>query len=126
MSSDEAVKWVKVATLDDIWEGDFLDVEVEGEEVIVVHLRGGEIRCFQGMCPHQEILLADGKVDFDAGIITCSAHEWQFSMEDGSGLNPRGCKLFRYDVRKAGEDILIGVPLDGRLRRLRHHFQQDA
>lgn len=126
MSSDEAIKWVKVATLDDLWEGDFLDLQVEGEEVILVHLPGGEIRCFQGMCPHQEILLADGKWDFDKGVLTCSAHEWKFNLQDGSGVNPRGCKLFRYEVRKDGEDVLVGVPIDGRLRRLRHQIQQDA
>ena len=126
MSTDEAIKWVKAATLDDLWEGDFLDLQVEGEEVILVHLKGGEIRCFQGMCPHQEILLADGKLDFDKGVLTCSAHEWQFSLRDGSGVNPRGCKLFQYEVRKDGEDILIGVPTDGRLRRLRHQSQQYA
>ena len=126
MSSDEAIKWVKVATLDDLWEGDFLDLQVEGEEVILVHLPGGEIRCFQGKCPHQEVLLADGKLDFDRGVLTCSAHEWQFNLQDGSGVNPRGCKLFRYEVRKDGEDVLVGVPIDGRLRRLRHQIQQDA
>ena len=38
MSSSEALKWVKVATLDDLWEGDFLDLEVEGEEVVLAHL----------------------------------------------------------------------------------------
>lgn len=126
MSNEADVKWVKVATLDDLWEGDFLDVQVEGEEVIVVHLNGGELRCFQGMCPHQEILLADGKVDFESGVITCSAHEWQFSLEDGSGVNPRGCRLFQYAVKRDGEDVLVGVPLDGRLRRLRHQAHQDA
>ena len=126
MPTEDDVKWVKVATLDDIWEGDFLDVQVDGEEVILVHLPGGELRCFQGMCPHQEILLADGNIDFEAGVITCSAHEWQFSMEDGRGLNPRDCRLFQYKVRKEGETVLVGVPLDGRLRRLRHCAQQDA
>lgn len=126
MSNEGDLKWVKVAALDDIWEGDFLDLQVEGEEVIILHLPGGELRCFQGMCPHQEILLADGKVDFETGVITCSAHEWQFSMDDGRGVNPRDCKLFRYPVKTEGETVLVGVPLDGRLRRLRHHAQQDA
>ncbi|WP_316185405.1 MULTISPECIES: Rieske 2Fe-2S domain-containing protein [unclassified Bradyrhizobium] len=126
MSDDMDVTWTKVATLDDLWEGDFLGVEVDGEEVIVVHLPGGELRCFQGMCPHQEILLADGKVDFEAGTITCSAHEWEFSMDDGRGLNPRDCRLFRYAVKKDGETILVGVPNDGRPRRLRHKAEQDA
>lgn len=123
MSSD-GLKWVKAATLDDVWEGDFIDAEIDGEEVIIVHMAGGEIRAFQGMCPHQEILLANGKIDFETGIITCSAHEWQFSMRDGKGLNPTGCRLFQYEVKLEGDDVLIGVPADGRLRRLRHEAEQ--
>lgn len=123
MSAD-GLNWIKATTLDDLWEGDFIDVEVEGEIVIVLHREGGELRAFQGMCPHQEILLADGHIDFDAGTITCPAHEWQFNMEDGKGLNPRGCRLFQYEVKLEGEDVLIGVPTDGRLRRLRHEAEE--
>jgi toluene monooxygenase system ferredoxin subunit len=126
MSADAALNWVKACTLDDLWEGDFLDAEIEGEEVLLVHLPGGEIRCFQGMCPHQEILLADGDVDFESGTITCSAHEWQFDVDTGTGKNPTGCKLFRYEVKTEGEDILVGVPTDGTLRRLRHSVDEEA
>ena len=78
------------------------------------------------MCPYQEILAADGKWDFEAGILTCSAHEWQFDLRDGSRRQSARLQIFRYEVRKDGEDILIGVPTDGRLRRLRHQSQQDA
>ena len=92
--------------------------------VVIFHRPGGELRAFQGMCPHQEILLADGHIDFDAGTITCPAHEWQFSMENGKGINPRGCKLFQYDVKLEGDDVLVGVPTDGRLRRLRHEAEE--
>lgn len=120
MQDDALLNWVKVAAVDDLWEGDFIDAEVEGEEIIVVHLFGGQLRAYQGMCPHQEVLLADGNVDIENGVITCSAHEWQFNIDDGSGRNPKGCQLFRYDVKREGDDIFIGVPTDGRLRRLRH------
>lgn len=123
MSAD-GVEWVKATTLDDLWEGDFVDVEVAGEVVIIFHRPGGELRAFQGMCPHQEIMLADGHIDFETGTITCSAHEWEFSMESGKGINPQGCRLFRYDVRLEGDDVLIGVPTDGRLRRLRHEAEE--
>jgi toluene monooxygenase system ferredoxin subunit len=119
----DGLNWVKATTLDDLWEGDFVDVEVDGEVVVIFHRTGGELRAFQGMCPHQEILLADGHIDFDEGTITCPAHEWQFSMDDGKGINPRGCRLFQYDVRREGEDVLIGVPTDNRLRRLRHEAE---
>ncbi len=121
--SDDAVKWVKATTLDALWEGDFVDAEIEGEQLIILHRPGGVIRAFQGMCPHQEILLADGHIDFDGGTITCPAHEWQFSMETGKGINPSGCRLFRYDVKLEGDDVFVGVPTDGRLRRLRHEAE---
>lgn len=123
MSAD-GLNWVKATTLDDLWEGDFVDVEVEGEIVVIFHRAGGELRAFQGMCPHQEILLADGQIDFDKGTILCTAHEWQFSMEDGRGINPRGCRLFQYEVKVDGDDVLVGVPTDGRLRRLRHETDE--
>ena len=61
--SDE-IRWVSASALDDLWEGDLLDVEVEGEQVMLVHLLEGGVKAYQGMCPHQEILLADGKVDW--------------------------------------------------------------
>jgi len=124
--SNEQLKWVKATTLDDLWEGDFIDAEIEGEQVIVIHMPGGRIRAYQGMCPHQEILLADGKIDFDASTITCSAHEWEFSMETGKGINPSGCRLYHYEVRLDGDDVLIGVPTDGRLRRLRHEAEEQV
>lgn len=121
--SEPTVKWVKATTLDDLWEGDFVDAEVEGEELILFHMPGGELRAFQGMCPHQEVLLADGDVDFETGIVTCSAHEWQFNMSDGKGVNPSGCRLFRYEVKLEGDDVLVGVPTDDTLRRLRHEAE---
>ena len=120
------LRWVKVATLNDLWEGDSLDVQVEGEEVILFHLPGQELRAFQGMCPHQEILLHDGEMDFGKRILTCRAHAWQFSMDDGAGVNPQGCRLYRYDVKTEADDIFVGVPTDGRLRRLRHGEEQEA
>ena len=124
--SDDALVWKKVATLDELWEGDCLDLQLDGEEVMLLHLKGGELRCYQGMCPHQEILLAEGELDFETGVITCRAHAWQFAMNDGVGINPGDCKLFRYEVKRDGDDILVGVPQDGRQRRLRHGAEQDA
>lgn len=123
MSSDD-LRFVKATSLDDLWEGDFVEAEIEGEQVIILHLSGGRLRAYQGLCPHQEILLADGKVDFDTGTITCSAHEWQFSLDTGRGINPAGCRLYQYPVMLAGDDVLVGVPTDGRLRRLRHEAEE--
>lgn len=101
-------RWIEVATLDDLWEGDFLDVEVEGETVLLVHLPGGTIKAYQGICPHQEIALADGDFDFESGILTCSAHQWQFELATGQGVNPSDCRLYEYPVKVEDEKIFIG------------------
>ena len=75
----EEIRWVAATTLDDLWEGDLLDVEVEGEQVMLVNLGAdGGVKAYQGMCPHQEILLADGKWDPDTAVLLCHGHNWEF------------------------------------------------
>jgi toluene monooxygenase system ferredoxin subunit len=110
-------RFVNAAYVDDLWEGDLLDVEVEGEQVLLAHLDGGEIKAYQGMCPHQEILLADGKWDADRSVLLCGGHNWEFDLTNGHGLNPTGCRLFEFPVKVDGEEILVGIPQDGE----RHH-----
>ena len=60
MPEDPAtLEWIEVATLDDLWEGEVTDVQVGDEIILLVHLAGGEIRAYQGYCPHQKATLAD-------------------------------------------------------------------
>jgi len=115
----EEIRWVNATTTDDLWEGDILDVEVEGEQVLLVHLLDGGVKAYQGMCPHQEILLADGKWDPDKALLLCGGHNWEFDLTSGAGLNPDGCRLYEFPVRVDGDDVLVGVPQDGE----RHHLR---
>lgn len=111
------LNFVPAATLDELWEGDILDVEVEGEAVLLAHLLGGEIKAFQGMCPHQEILLADGDWNPDRNVLQCPGHRWEFDMTSGKGINPAGCQLYEFAVQVEGDEVRVGVPTD----ELRHH-----
>lgn len=113
------VVWVNAATSDDLWEGDVLDVEVEGEQVLLVHILDGPVKAYQGMCPHQEVLLADGTWDADSNVLTCPGHNWTFDLTSGAGTNPTGCQLYEYPVKVEGDDIVVGVPQDGE----RHHLR---
>lgn len=110
---DLTLKWVEAVNLDDFWEGEIIDLEVEGDEVLLVHLEGQVIKAFQGMCPHQEVLLADGVFDQETGKITCGGHAWEFDLTTGNGINPAGCVLFEFPVRIHEGDVLIGIPQDG-------------
>jgi len=113
----DRVRWINAACTDDLWEGDVLDVEVADEQVLLVHLDGGGIKAYQGMCPHQEVLLADGSWDPDTGVLVCPGHSWEFDLATGKGLNPAGCQLFEFAVQVVSDEIRIGMPDDGQ----RHH-----
>lgn len=118
----DTVEWFVATTTDDLWEGDLLDVEVDGEQVLLVRLLGGEVKAYQGMCPHQEVLLADGRWDEDTNVLLCLGHNWEFDLTSGAGLNPAGCRLYEYPVRLDEETVLVGVPRDGQ----RHHLRYES
>lgn len=105
-------RWYDVPEAADLWEGDLIDVEVDGEPILVVHHLDGSYAAYQGLCPHQEILLADGKWDEETCVLTCSGHLWEFDLATGEGLNPAGSTLYRYEVRATGDAVQIGIPQD--------------
>lgn len=111
----DELTWTDVATLEDLWEGDVLEVTAGAEPVLLAHLPGGEQRAYQGMCPHSEYPLAAGELDGE--VLTCAAHGWEFDLTTGEGVNPGNCRLYRFPVRVEGEQIAVAVPDDGR----RHH-----
>jgi toluene monooxygenase system ferredoxin subunit len=110
----EDIAWHDAVPAGELWEGDILDVEVAGEQVLLVHLAGGEIRAYQGICPHQQVLLADGKWDEESGRLECAGHNWEFDLRTGAGVNPAGCRLYQYPVRADGQTVQVGIPADGR------------
>jgi toluene monooxygenase system ferredoxin subunit len=117
------VRWLAAASTDELWEGDVLDVEVADEQVLLVHLEGGTIKAYQGMCPHQEVLLADGKWDPDTGRLVCPGHNWEFDLSTGTGVNPAGCRLYEYGVQVVSDEIRVAVPQDGERHHLRYQQQ---
>ena len=52
--------WSSVGPLDDLWEGDMRAHTVEGHDIVVLRVDGGDVHAYQGICPHQEQRLADG------------------------------------------------------------------
>ncbi len=106
--------WHDVPDAAQLWEGDLVDAEVAGEQVLIVHHLDGSFAAYQGLCPHQELLLADGKWDEETGVLACPGHDWEFNLKTGEGVNPAGCRLFRYPVQAEDGHVRIGIPQDGR------------
>lgn len=110
--SKATLNWVEVATLDDLWEGEMLEVEANGKAILLAHLSGGKIVAYQGVCPHQEYPLTEGELDEETEVLTCAGHHWQFNIRTGQGVNPATCTLYRYEVKVEGETISVGYPED--------------
>ncbi|MEY2633583.1 MAG: hypothetical protein RIR00_2237 [Pseudomonadota bacterium] len=97
--------FTKVCTVDDVWEGEMAPYTVNGHEIVLVCADGGDIRAFQGVCPHQDIALAEGQ--FDGKKLICRAHLWQFDAKTGKGINPDDCALAEYPVKLEGDDVFV-------------------
>ena len=122
--SEVAMRWIEVATLDDLWAGDMLGVEVEGEQILLVYPQGGAVQAYQGVCPHQQALLADGELE--ENILTCASHNWQFDITTGRGVNPQNCRLYSYEVKLEDKYIYVGIPQDQQRHYSRGLINEEA
>ncbi|MFC9840798.1 isoprene monooxygenase ferredoxin [Rhodococcus sp. NPDC127530] len=88
--------FVDLVAEDELWDDEMESFDVGDDEVLLVKVNG-EVRAYDGICPHQSISLVEG--EFENGVVTCRAHEWQFDALTGSGVNPRDTCLHKHDVR---------------------------
>ncbi|HVE26188.1 MAG TPA: Rieske 2Fe-2S domain-containing protein, partial [Sporichthya sp.] len=110
VQSTDQIRWLGAVELEDFWEGELIDVEVDGEKIMLAHLAENEIKAFQGVCPHQEVLLALGVWDPDSRILVCTGHNWEFDLNSGSGRNPAEAQLYEYPVRVVHGVEEVGIP----------------
>lgn len=97
--------WTPIATIDDLWEGEVAEFYVGDQPILLAHLRSGEIRAYEGNCPHAGFALVDGEVVDE--VLICSAHSWEFDLTTGAGVNPPNCRLRSYQVRRDGDQIAV-------------------
>jgi toluene monooxygenase system ferredoxin subunit len=99
-------RWVCAATLDDLWDGELLAVTLQDENVVLCNVNGVVV-AFRDACPHLGTPLSEGRLE--GPILVCSAHEWEFDIRDGRGVNPATACLSAYPVRLESDQILVDV-----------------
>jgi 3-phenylpropionate/trans-cinnamate dioxygenase ferredoxin subunit len=100
------VGWVRVASINDVAEGEVIGVEAGGKEIALYHLEGGEFRASDNVCTHEFARLSDGWLEENE--IECPLHGGKFDVRTGKALCPPVESPLRvYPVKLSGEDILI-------------------
>lgn len=99
--------WHDTISIDDLWEGDMIAVDVAGQSVLLVNV-DGNVRAYANRCPHQASALDEG--DLDGQTLTCATHLWEFDALTGAGVNPDDACLRGFPC-KVGDDGTIHVDL---------------
>jgi toluene monooxygenase system ferredoxin subunit len=96
----------KVAKIGDLWSGEMMGVEVNGEHILLVNL-DDHIYAYADSCPHQKSRLSEGTLTDK--ILRCARHHWEFDVCSGFGINPQNACLRVFPISLSGDDILIDV-----------------
>ena len=96
----------RIATLDELWDGEMMALETEGRLVLLVNTNGG-IHAYADSCPHLGTRLSQGSLQ--RNVLTCSTHGWEFDVSTGQGINPKSACLESFAVKVENGDILIDV-----------------
>ena len=100
-------EYIKVTRVADIPPGHKQTVEVDGVEIVVVNL-DGQFYAIEDVCTHDGAPLGEGQLDGHALI--CPRHGARFDVRTGAALRmPAVDPAPTYEVKIAGEDILVAV-----------------
>jgi toluene monooxygenase system ferredoxin subunit len=100
------VSFVRVASLEDLWEGEMLACKIDAARVVV--LRGeGYVAAYEDRCVHLGIPLSEGLLR--SNVLTCRAHLWQYDARTGRGINPRAACLRAFATRVEDGAVFVDV-----------------
>ena len=98
--------WLRVARLSELADDVPLSLDADGTPLVAVR-HAGTVSVFEGLCPHQGSLLADGQVV--AGQLVCPGHGWRFDCASGRRAGDPATCLHRFDTHIADDALYIDV-----------------
>ena len=100
-------RFVKALELSKLPPGTMAGVELEGRQVLLSNL-GGEVYAVDGICTHEESLLAQGFMIEERAV--CQLHLSQFDLRTGEVYNPPAVEpLRRYNVKIEEGSIFVEI-----------------
>jgi naphthalene 1,2-dioxygenase system ferredoxin subunit len=103
----DARRWIPIAAVADCPEGEIRGLTVEGHEIALYHLEGGEFCATGNVCTHGQALLSDGWL-VDGHQVECPLHAGCFDVRTGQGMgSPIDEDLKTYPVREEGGQLFV-------------------
>lgn len=98
--------FVKVATVNDLSDGETMLVEVSDEQVLLANV-DGTLYAIGEECTHEGGSLSEGWVE--EGQVECPVHGSLFDLKTGENTGPPAAEPVQsYPVRIDGDDVLVG------------------
>ena len=100
-------RFVKALELSKLAPGTMAGVDIEGKQILLSNL-GGEVYAVDGVCTHEESLLARGFMVEER--VVCQLHLSQFDLRTGDVYNPPALEpLRRYNVKIEEGSIFVEI-----------------
>ncbi|HZS77555.1 MAG TPA: non-heme iron oxygenase ferredoxin subunit [Ktedonobacteraceae bacterium] len=100
--------FIKVASVNDLEDGELLAVEADGEPLCLAKVEG-QVCAFQDNCTHISGPLSEGELDGE--ILTCPWHGAQFDVRTGKVLRgPARQDIMTYPVKIEDGAIFVLLP----------------
>jgi nitrite reductase/ring-hydroxylating ferredoxin subunit len=97
-----------VAKLDDIADGDMLQVVVRGD-LVGLYRVGANVYAIGDVCTHEEAYLSEGDFEPDELEVECPLHGSRFNVETGEvRILPATRPVDVFEARVEGDEILVG------------------
>ncbi|MBA3465684.1 MAG: Rieske 2Fe-2S domain-containing protein [Deltaproteobacteria bacterium] len=99
---------VRVCRLADVVPGELRAFPVSGVTwPVIVTYAESELVAVPGVCPHEDVALADG--DLDGTELICPGHSYGFDLKTGLCTHDKTLVLRRYPVTVLGDDVYVDL-----------------
>ena len=99
---------VRVCRIQDVVAGELRAFRVSGVTwPVIVTIVDGELVAVPGVCPHEDVALADG--DLEGPQLRCPGHGYLFDLHTGRCAHDPGLELRRYPITRVGDEIWVDL-----------------
>lgn len=102
--------FVTVARVDEVPKRGLLDLEVEGEKIVLITTGDGGYYALKDQCSHEDYPLSDGELMDDDERVECIYHGAKFNVKTGKAVAlPAIRPVPSYEVKVEDGEILVDL-----------------